>query len=267
MQIPLIRGRFFTDRDTADSPLVLIINNTLAQRVFPGQDPLGHRLVFNFGSGPIVTEIIGVVGDEKLGALDEKTRPVLYGPTFQSNDTDLTLIVRSNMDPQNLTSEIRTEIANLDPVVLISSAVTVKKIISDSPSVFIRRFPALLIGVFAVLAVLLSAVGIYGVLSYFVTQRTREIGVRMALGAPRSSILRLLLGEGLRLTSLGIAIGLLVAVGAMRLLAGLLFGVLPTDPAVLFAVTGLIAVVTLAACSIPARRATKVDPMVALRYE
>jgi putative ABC transport system permease protein len=267
MQIPLIRGRFFTDHDTSDSPLVLIVNKTLADRVFPGQDPVGHRLVFNFGSGPIVTEIVGVVGDEKLGALDQKTTPVFYSPTFQSNDTDLTLVVRSSMDPQNLTSEVRAEIANLDPAVLVSSAVTVKKIISDSPSVFVRRFPALLIGVFAVLAVLLSAVGIYGVLSYLVTQRTREIGVRMALGAQRGSILRLLLGEGVRLAAFGIAIGLLAAVGASRLLAGLLFGVVPTDASVLLAVTGLIALVTLAACSVPACRAIKVDPMVALRYE
>ena len=175
--------------------------------------------------------------------------------------------MRSSIDPQNLTSEVRAEIANLDPAVLVSSAVTVKKIISDSPSVFVRRFPALLIGVFAILALLLSAVGIYGVLSYHVTQRTREIGVRMALGAQRSSILRLLLGEGMRLAVFGIAIGLLAAVGASRLLAGLLFGVVPTDASVLLAVTGLITLVTLAACSVPACRAIKVDPMVALRYE
>jgi predicted permease len=267
MQIPLLRGRFFTDHDTSDSPLVLIVNKTLADRVFPNQNPVGHRLIFKFGSAPFVTEIVGVVGDEKLSALDQKTTPVIYRPTFQSNDTDVTLIVRSSMNPQNLTTEVRAEIANLDPTVLVSSAVTVKKIISDSPSVFIRRFPALLIGVFAVLAVLLSAVGIYGVLSYLVTQRTREIGVRMALGAQPGNILRLLLGEGLRLAALGIAIGLVVAVGAMRLLTGLLFGVLPTDPSILLAVTGLIAAVTLAACSVPARRATRVDPMVALRYE
>jgi putative ABC transport system permease protein len=267
MQIPLIRGRFFADHDTSDSPLVLIVNKTLADKVFPGQDPVGHRLVFNFGSGPMVTEIVGVVGDEKLGSLDQRTTPVLYSPTFQSNDTDLTLIVRSSVDPQSLTSGVRAEIANLDPAVLVSSGVTVKKIISDSPSVFMRRFPALLIGAFAVLAMFLSAVGIYGVLSYLVTQRTREIGVRMALGAQRGNILRLLLGEGLRLAVLGIAVGLVVAVGAMRLLAGLLFGVLPTDPTVLLAVTGLITIVTLAACSVPARRATRVDPMVALRYE
>jgi ABC-type antimicrobial peptide transport system permease subunit len=149
----------------------------------------------------------------------------------------------------------------------VNSAITLRTIIEDSPPVFMRRFPALLVGVFAALAVLLSAIGIYGVLSYLVTQRTREIGVRMALGAQRSSILRLLLGEGMRLAALGIAIGLVVAVGATRLLAGLLFGVLPTDPSVLLAVTGTIAAVTLAACAIPARRATRVDPMVALRYE
>jgi len=267
MGIPLVRGRFFTDQDKSGSPLVLIINETLADKVFPGQDAVGHRFVFIFDSHPTAAEIVGVVGDEKLGSLDQRTTPVLYSSSFQSNDTDLTLVVRANGDPANLTAAVRAEVANLDPSVLVNSAITLRTIIEDSPSVFMRRFPALLIGIFAVLAVLLSAIGIYGVLSYLVTQRTREIGVRMALGAQRSSILRLLLGEGMRLVALGIGIGLVVAVGATRLLAGLLFGVLPTDPSVLLVVTGLISVVTLAACSIPAWRATKVDPMVALRYE
>ena len=267
MGIPLLRGRFFTEQDKSGSPLVLIINKTLADKVFPGEDAVGHRFVFFFDSHPTTAEIVGVVGDEKLGSLDQPTTPVLYSSSFQSNDIDLTLVIRASTDPTNVTAAVRAEVANLDPSVLVNSAVTLRTIIEDSPSVFMRRFPALLVGVFAVLAVLLSAIGIYGVLSYLVTQRTREIGVRMALGAQRSSILRLLLGEGLRLGALGIAIGLVVAVGCTRLLGGLLFGVLPTDPAVLLAVTGLIGVVTLAACSIPARRATKVDPMVALRYE
>lgn len=267
MQIPLIRGRFFADHDTSDAPLVLIVNKTLADRMFPGQDPVGHRLIFNYGSGPIVTEIVGVVGDEKLGALDQKTTPVFYSPTFQSNDTTFTLVVRSGIDSQSLTSGVRKEVAKVDSEIVTSSAITVRKIISDSPPVFMRRFPAMLIGIFATLAVLLSAIGIYGVLSYLVTQRTREIGVRMALGAQRGNILRLLLGEGIRLAAIGIAIGLVAAVGATRLLAGLLFGVLPTDPSVLLAVTGLIAAVTLAACSVPAWRAIRIDPMVALRYE
>jgi putative ABC transport system permease protein len=235
--------------------------------MFPGQDPVGHRLIFNYGSGPIVTEIVGVVGDEKLGALDQKTTPVFYSPTFQSNDTTFTLVVRSGIDSQSLTSGVRKEVAKVDSEIVTSSAITVRKIISDSPPVFMRRFPAMLIGIFATLAVLLSAIGIYGVLSYLVTQRTREIGVRMALGAQRGNILRLLLGEGMRLAAIGIAIGLVAAVGATRLLAGLLFGVLPTDPPVLLAVTGLIAAVTLAACSVPAWRAIRIDPMVALRYE
>jgi len=267
MEIPLIHGRFFTDHDTADAPLVLIINKTLADRVFPGEDPVGRRLIFDQGQHPLVMEIVGIVADEKLGALDQRTTPVLYSPTFQSNDTNLTLVVRSEMDPQNFTSEVRGEVARLDSEIVTSSAITARKIISDSPSVFMRRFPATLIGIFAALAVLLSAIGIYGVLSYLVTQRTREIGVRMALGAQRSAILRLLLGEGMRLAAIGIAIGLAAAVAATRLLAGLLFGVLPGDPAVLFAVTGMVAAVTLAACSIPAQRATRVDPMEALRYE
>ena len=267
MGIPLIRGRFFTDQDRSGSPLVLIVNKNLADKVFPGQDAIGHRFIFIFDSHPTAAEIVGVVGDEKLGSLDQRTTPVLYSSSFQTNDTELTLVVRANGDPANVTAAVRAEVASLDPNVLVNSAITLKTIIEDSPSVFMRRFPALLVGAFAGLAVLLSAIGIYGVLSYLVTQRTREIGVRMALGAQRSSILRLLLGEGMRLAALGIAIGLVAAAGATRLLATLLFGVLPTDPYVLLTVTGLIAVVTLAACSIPARRAMKVDPMVALRYE
>ena len=267
MGIPLIRGRFFTDQDRSGSPLVLIVNKNLADKVFPGQDAIGHRFIFIFDSHPTAAEIVGVVGDEKLGSLDQRTTPVLYSSSFQTNDTELTLVVRANGDPANVTAAVRAEVASLDPNVLVNSAITLKTIIEDSPSVFMRRFPALLVGAFAGLAVLLSAIGIYGVLSYLVTQRTREIGVRMALGAQRSSILRLLLSEGMRLAALGIAIGLVAAAGATRLLATLLFGVLPTDPYVLLTVTGLIAVVTLAACSIPARRAMKVDPMVALRYE
>ena len=267
MGIPLLRGRFFTEQDKSGSPLVLIINKTLADKLFPGQDAVGHRFVFTLDSHPTAAEIVGVVGDEKLGSLDQRTTPVLYSSSFQSNDTNLTLVVRASADAASLTAAVRAEVANLDPSVLVNSAITLRTIIEDSPPVFMRRFPAMLVGVFAALAVLLSAIGIYGVLSCLVTQRTREIGVRMALGAQRGSILRLLLGEGMRLAALGIVIGLAVAVGAARLLAGLLFGVLPTDPSVLLAVTGLIALVAIVACSVPAHRATKVDPMVALRYE
>ena len=267
MEIPLLRGRFFTDQDRSDSPPVLIINNTLAQKLFPDEEAVGKRLIFSFSTPPVFAEIVGVVGDEKLGSLDQRTTPVLYSPSLQSNDTDLTLVIRSAMDPQGLTSKVRAEVANLDPSVVVNSAVTVKKIIGDSPSVFVRRFPALLISVFAVLAVLLSAIGLYGVLSYLVTLRTREIGVRMALGARPADILRLLMNEGFRLVGLGITAGLLVTSGAVHLLTGLLFGVKPSDPSVLISVAGLIAVVALMACAVPARRATKVDPMIALRYE
>jgi len=267
MEIPLLRGRFFSDQDRSDSPLVLIVNKTLADQVFPGQDPVGKRLVFSFLTPSIYAQIVGVVGDEKLGALDQKTTPVVYTPSLQNNDTDLTLVVRSQTDPQTLTSEVRSEVTRFDPSVVVNSATTVKKMIGDSSSVFVRRFPALLIGVFAVLAVLLSAIGIYGVLSFLVTQRTREIGVRMALGARQADILRLLLNEGLRLVGAGVALGLLITAASTRLLAGLLFGVRPGDPAVLAIVSGLVAAIALLACSLPARRATRVDPMVALRYE
>ncbi len=266
MGIPLLRGRFFADQDGPDSPLVMIVSKTLADRFFPGQDPVGQRLIFKFGT-TLVVQIVGVVGDEKLGALDQQTTPVVYGPTLQSNDTDLTIVMRSAADPAALTTTLRAAITDFDPNIVLNSAVTVKKIIADSPSVFLRRFPALLIGIFAAMALLLSTIGIYGVLSYLVTQRTREIGVRMALGAQRSNILGMLLNEGLRLAALGIALGLLVSLVSARLLTGLLFGVRPSDPSVLLGVAVIIASVALAACLLPAQRAMKVDPMVALRYE
>src|SRR4029077_463708 len=213
----------------------------LADKVFPGQDALGKRLVFSFMTPPLFAEIVGVVGDEKLGSLDQKTTAILNSPSLQSNDTNLTLVVRSSLDPQNLTAGIRTEVAKFDPDVVVNSAVTVKKIIADSPSVFVRRFPALVVGAFAGLAVLLSAIGIYGVLSYLVAQRTREIGVRIALGAQPAQILRMVLNHGLGLAAIGVAIGLLAAVGFVHLLTGLLFGVNPNDPSVFGAVAALIA--------------------------
>jgi len=267
MGIPLIRGRFFTERDKTGAPLVLIINQTLADKLFPGEDAVGHRFLFAFDSHPSTAEIVGIVGDEQLGSLDQRVTPVLYSSSFQSNDTDVTLLIRAVSDPTNITAAVRAEVTNFDPNILVSSAVTMRKIIGDSPPVFLRKFPALLIGVFAVLAVLLSAVGVYGVLSYLVTQRTREIGVRMALGAQPGNVLRMLMGEGLRLAALGIGIGLLAAAAVTRLLGSLLFGVVPTDASVFLGVPGIIACVTLAACWIPARRAMKVDPVVALRYE
>ena len=267
MGIPLLRGRFFGPQDTAAASATVIINKILADAVFPGQDPIGHRLVFHFVNPPLVAEIVGLVGDEKLGSLDERTTPVLYGSSFQSNDTNVTLLVRGSIDPASLTSAVRNRIADFDPEIMVGSAITVQKIIDDSQSAFVRRFPAIMTGVFATLAVLLSAIGIYGVLSYLVSQRTREIGVRMALGAQRGNILRMLLNEGLRLVALGVALGVLVSLGSARLLTGLLFGVRPNDPSVFLGVAALIAVIALTACLVPARRATKVDPMVALRYE
>jgi len=266
MGIPLLRGRFFAEGDGPDAPRVIIINQTLAGRVFPGQDPVGQHLVFRFGT-TVVAEIAGVVGDEKLGSLDQQVTPIVYSCTFQSNDTDLTLMVRSSSDPGSLTAALRSSISQIDPNLLVNSAVTVRKIMADSPSVFMRRLPALLIGIFAALALVLSAIGLYGLLSYLVTRRTREIGVRMALGAQPRDVLRLLLGEGMRLAAAGVGIGLIVAAGASRVLMRLLFGVRPTDPWILLSVTALILTVAVAACSLPASRAAGVDPMEALRYE
>src|SRR5262249_47608087 len=152
----LLRGRFFKEQDKSGTPLVLIINKTLADKLFPGDDAVGHRFVFVFDSHPMAAEIVGVVGDEQLGPLDKALTPVLYSSSFQSNDTDVTLLVRTTADPGSMTAAVRAQVANLDRDVLVGSAETLRHVIADSPSVFMRRFPALLIGVFATLAVLLS---------------------------------------------------------------------------------------------------------------
>jgi putative ABC transport system permease protein len=190
-----------------------------------------------------------------------------YSSSSQSSDTTITLLVRGSVDPAGPTSAVRSKIADFDSEILVGSAVTLQKIVNDSPSAFVRRFPAIMMGIFATLAVLMSAIGIYGVLSYLVAQRTRELGIRMALGAQRENILRMLLREALRLVAVGIASGLLVSVGTARLLTGLLYGVRPNDPVVFLGVAAGVVVVALAACLVPARRATRIDPIVALRYE
>ena len=264
--VPLIAGRMFEARDTADAPTVVIIGKTTADRIFAGRNPVGRRLTYTGVQQPPV-EIVGVVGDIKVGGLDEALRPVLYYSTRQNPGLALNLVVRTNGDPTALAGTLRNETRTLESDVAIFNVNAMEQLISDSPAAFMRRFPALLISIFAGVALLLASVGIYGVVSYTVSQQTHYIGVRMALGAQTSDILKMVLRQGLTLALGGMALGAIAAIGLMRLLKSLLFEVQTTDIATFALVLGTLFVVTLFACYIPARRATKVDPLVALRYE
>ncbi|HKQ78547.1 MAG TPA: ABC transporter permease [Blastocatellia bacterium] len=266
MGIPLIRGRLFTEHDTAESPRVAVINETMAKRIFPDEETLGKRITFDTrGNNPEWFEIVGVVGDVKHYGLDQETTMQTYEPYTQQPASSMTLVVRATNDQANLTAEIRNAVLALDKEQPISAIGELNQLVSTS--VAQQRFSMLLLGVFAAAAMLLAAVGIYGVLSYAVTQRMREIGIRMAFGAGRTDVLRLVVGHGMTLTGIGVAAGLGAAFLLTRLMTTLLFGVSATDLATFSLIALLLSTVALLACWIPARRATKVDPMIALRGE
>jgi putative ABC transport system permease protein len=207
------------------------------------------------------------VGDVKIGGLDEAIRPVIYYPFSQNAGVGTTLVVRTNGDPTAVAATIRNETRTLEPDVAIFNVNAMEQLIAASPAAFMRRFPALLIGIFAAIALLLASIGIYGVVSYSVSQQTHYIGVRMALGAQASDILKMVLKQGLTLALIGIGVGTVAALGLMRLLKSLLFEVQTTDATTFAFVVTALFLVALLACYLPARRATKVDPLVALRYE
>jgi len=264
--VPLLAGRMFEDRDTPDKPGVVIIGKTIADRVFAGRDPVGRRLKYSStqANGDL---IVGVVGDVKTTALDEAIRPVLYYPFRQSASNGMNLVTRTNSDPTTVAASIRNEIRGLEPDTAILNVRTMDQMIAQTPASFMRRFPALLISIFAAVALLLASIGIYGVVSYSVSQQTHYIGVRMALGARPSDILKMVLKQGLVLAVMGVGIGVLAALGLMRLLSTLLYQVNTNDVGTFTLVPGVLFFVALLACYLPARRATKVDPLVALRYE
>jgi|RhiMethySRZTD1v2_1073278.scaffolds.fasta_scaffold01418_12 predicted permease len=265
--VPLIAGRMFDQRDgNPNSPGVVIINKTMADRMFAGRDPVGMHLRYTSAQVP-PDLIVGVVGDIKISGLDEAIKPVLYFPMRQSPSSAAFLVTRTNGDPATLGTALRNEIRNVEPGAAIRNIRTMDEMIAQTPASFMRRFPALLMGIFAGVAVLLASIGIYGVVSYSVSQQTHYIGVRMALGASPFDILKMILKQGLLLALLGVGIGVLAALGLMRLLRTLLFEVSTTDVATFALVTGVLFLVTLLACYLPARRATKVDPLTALRYE
>jgi putative ABC transport system permease protein len=264
--VPIIAGRMFDERDKPNAAGVVIIGKSLADRVFAGRDPIGRRINYASLQGP-PDLIVGVVGDVKIAGLDEAIKPVLYYPYRQAPSMATNLVVRTSADPTALADAIRNDIRTLEPDVAIFNVRAMEELLSNSTAVFMRRFPALLIGIFAGVALLLASIGIYGVVSFSVSQQTHHIGVRMALGAQASDILKMVLKQGLRLAFLGVAIGVVAALALMRLLRSLLFEVQTTDASTFALVVGTLFGVALLACYLPARRATKVDPLVALRYE
>jgi len=263
----LVRGRYFTDADDPSKPLVVIINQTLAKKYFPGEDPIGKRIGDTELTPKSITEIIGVVDDVKDGSLDSEVWPAVYYPFNQDSDSFFSVVGRTSQAEQSILPALVAAVHEIDPGIGTMNEATMMARINDSPSASLHRSSAWLVGGFAFLALLLGVVGLYGVIAYSVGQRTREIGVRMALGAQRSSVYQLILKEAGWLVGTGICAGLLCSIAAATLIRGLLFGVRSWDAATLAAVSVVLAMSAMLASYIPARRAAKVDPMVALRYE
>ena len=265
MGMRLLRGRAFTDQDSANAPHVAILNETAARRFFPDEDPIGKRINLGDATEPNMTEIIGVVNDVKAFGLEEETHVDLYRPFVQAPFPLIAFAVRTAGDPMSLVSAVTAEIWSVDKDQPVFKVISMEQLAAES--VTLRRVSMSLVVAFAVLALVLATVGIYGVISYSVSQRTHEIGLRMALGAQGRDVLKMLIKEGLLLALIGVALGLGAGIVLTRFMASVLYGVGATDPATFILVPLLLIGVAMAACFVPARRATKVDPMVALRYE
>jgi putative ABC transport system permease protein len=270
MGIPLLRGRAFTEQDRADAPGVVIINETLARLYFPGEDPLGKRL--GFSTPTDWRDIVGVARDTRNYGLDEEVKPEAYMPYTQSapgylsgSVSAMVLVVRTASDPQGAFAAVKREVQALDSSQPVYNVKTMEQYLAES--VAQRRFNMLLLAIFAGVSLLLAAVGIYGVMSFTTRQRTHEIGIRLALGATPRHVLGLVIRQGMWLALIGIGLGLLAAFALTRVMQGLLFGVSATDPFTYASISLLLGGVALLACYVPARRATKVDPLMALRYE
>jgi putative ABC transport system permease protein len=263
--IPVLRGRNFTEVEDAEARHVVIVSESFARKYFPGEDPVGKRVAVEMFDKPTPTEIVGVVGDVRYDSLTDAAEPTVYFPHPELTYPFMTLVIHADGDPTQLTPAIRREISGLDPEQPVSDVRTMTQVMAET--VGRARFSTLLFGLFAGLATLLAAVGIFGVMNYSVTLRTREIGLRMALGAQPARVLVLVLRQGLVLTLVGVGLGLAVSLALTRVMSSLLFGVDATDPATFAAIVPLLTAVSLIACYIPARRATRIDPLVALRYE
>jgi putative ABC transport system permease protein len=269
MRIPLVAGRSLTERDREDQPLVAVINQAMARQHFAGQNPIGQRISWarNKG-GPQWMTIVGIVADVKQFSLAQPAFPAVFTPFVQSDEAWrrwMSVVMRMPDSSPRLIPEVKREIWSLDSRIPLDHMQSMDELLSLSFAE--RRFNMFLLGIFAGVATVLSAVGIYGVMAYGISQRIHEIGIRMALGARRGDVLSLVLAEGLRLAGIGLGAGLIGALGLTRFMRSLLFGVTPTDPAILFGVLVVMSAVVVMACVVPAQRAIEVDPLVALRYE
>jgi len=265
MGVPLMAGRNFTATDTSTTQAVAVIDQTLARRYWPDQDPLGQQVKFGFGPGPKGVTIVGVVGDIKSDGFAEASVPHIYVAMGQFAPINAVLFLRGRGDAQSLGEAVRQVVGSMDANVAVHSVSTMDQIIARS--VADRRFALELLGVFAAVALLLAAIGIYGVMSYAFSQRTHEVGIRMALGAQRLDILRMALVEGMRIVAIGLVVGLVGAAVMTRFFESLLFNVAPSDPITFLSASAVLVGVAFFACYIPAQRATRVDPLVALREE
>jgi macrolide transport system ATP-binding/permease protein len=267
LRAQLLAGRWFSDEENATAPQRVMVNKTFADLFLSGLDPLRQQVVLTFSPTQKPRQIIGVVRDIKEGPLDVPSRPAIYFPMDASPGTFFNLVIRTAQKPEALTSAVQAVVHRVDADSVTMQIETIDERIQRSPAAFLHRYPSWLAGAFAVLALLLGSIGLYGLVAYSVSQRTQEIGIRMALGAQRGNVLKMILAQGVRLIIPGALIGIVGGTGAAYLMRSMLFGVTAWDPAIFAAVTGVLATVTLAASFIPARQATRVDPMVALRYE
>jgi putative ABC transport system permease protein len=267
MRIPVREGRAFDARDRADAPPVCIVNENFARRHFGGESAIGRRITTDETPDERPREIVGIVGDVRHGGLEMETSPEYYVPLAQRPVPRVTLMARAagGGDATALVPSLRGIIRQVDKEIPLYRIHTMDELLSES--VARRRFSMMLLGGFALVALLLAGLGIYGVMSYSVAQRTHEIGIRMALGAQARDVLRMVIGQGMLLAGAGVALGLAAAFLLTRVMASLLYGVSATDPITFGGVAAVLSVVALVSCYLPARRATKVDPMVALRYE
>jgi putative ABC transport system permease protein len=265
MGIPLIKGRLFTGEEFAKSAGVVIVSESLARQNFLGEDPIGKSIVIDMKDQNLPSRIVGVVGDVKHYGLNTTAPPTAYWPHVELAIGLMTLVLRSDANPKQLISPVRQVVAAMDPELPITRIATMNELLADS--VARERFNAMLLSIFAGAALLLAVVGVYGLMAYSVSQQTREFGIRMALGSPSRRVLKMVLLQGIWLSAIGIVIGILAGLASTRLLAGLLFNLPPTDPLIFVLVAVALESAAIGACLIPAYRATRVDPIVALRYE
>jgi len=263
LRIPLVAGREFTDSDRADTKQVVIANEAMAKHFWPNENAIGKR--FHFHGDPGMREIVGVVRNTVENNIGEEPQPVAYLPLAQNYSPAAIMLVRTSGRPEAVISSVRSQVQQLDSNLALTNVQTIGELLGQG--LWAPRMGAALLAVFGGLALILAIIGVYGVLSYSVNQQTREIGIRMAMGAQTGRVLRLVVGQGMRLAGAGLILGLLVAFAAMRVLGSLLFGVSAHDPLTFVAVSLALALAAVLACYIPARRATKVDPIIALRYE